>query len=94
MQITAQAQTGFLSVKTTNNRGFSPEELADGALDKILYIGETTHPAIKEQAIAFREQIKHILVHYMKEAVKSDRTTLANIFKNAGHPDLVKLLEI
>jgi hypothetical protein len=94
MQITAQAETGILEVMTTNNRGFTPEELANNALDKILYVGETTHPVIKEQAIAFREQIRHILVHYMHQAIKSDRTTLANTFKTSGHPELVKLLEI
>lgn len=94
MQITAQAETGILQVQTTNNRGFTPEELASNALDKILYVGETTHPVIKEQAIAFREQIRHILVHYMHQAIKSDRTTLANTFKTSGHPELVKLLEI
>lgn len=94
MQITAQAETGILEVMTTNNRGFTPEELASGALDRILYVGENTHPVIKEQAIAFREQIRNILVHYMHQAIKSDRTTLANTFKTSGHPELVKLLEI
>lgn len=94
MQITAQAETGILQVQTTSNRGFTPEELANNALDRILYVGETTHPAIKEQANAFREQIRQILVHYMNQAIKSDRTTLANTFRTAGHPELVKLLEI
>ena len=94
MQITAQAETGILQVQTTNNRGFTPEELANNALDKILYVGESTHPVIKDQAIAFREQIRHILVYYMHQAIKSDRTTLANVFKTSGHPELVKLLEI
>lgn len=94
MQIAAQAETGILQVQTTSNRGFTPEELANGALDRILFIGDTTHPVIKEQAIAFREQIRGVLVHYMHQAIKSDRTTLANTFKTSGHPELVKLLEI
>jgi hypothetical protein len=94
MQITAQAETGILQVQTTSNRGFTPEELANGALDRILFIGDTTHPVIKEQAVAFREQIRGVLVHYMHQAIKSDRTTLANTFKTSGHPELVKLLEI
>ncbi len=94
MQIAAQAETGILQVQTTSNRGFTPEELANGALDRILFIGDTTHPVIKEQAVAFREQIRGVLVHYMHQAIKSDRTTLANTFKTSGHPELVKLLEI
>ena len=94
MQIEAQAETGILQVQTTNNRGFTPEELANNALDRILYVGDSTHPAIKEQAHAFREQIRQILVHYMNQAIKSDRTTLANTFRTSGPPELVKLLEI
>ena len=34
------SQTGFVSVSTTNNRGFTPEEVAERCLDKI--IGTTT----------------------------------------------------
>lgn len=85
---------GQLEVRTTNGRGFSPEELANNALDRILYVGENVHPVIRDQAVAFKENIRHILIHYMKEAIKSDKTTLANKLKAAGHPELVKLLEI
>lgn len=94
MQVTGQMGLGQLEVRTTSNRGFTPEELADGALNRIMYVGENVHPVIKDQAVAFREQIRHVLVHYMKEAVKSDRTTLANNLRAAGHPELIKLLEI
>lgn len=94
MQVTGQMGLGHLEVKTTSGRGFTPEELAEGALNRILYVGDNVHPVIKDQAVAFREQIRYVLVHYMKEAVKSDRTTLANSFKAAGHPELIKLLEI
>jgi len=58
-----------------------------------MYVGENAHPAIREQAQAFQDHIRQVLVFYMKEAIKSDRTTLANILTNAGHPELVKLLE-
>lgn len=94
MQVTGQMQMGQLEVRTTNGRGFSPEELANNALDRILYVGENVHPVIRDQAVAFKENIRHILIHYMKEAIKSDKTTLANKLKAAGHPELVKLLEI
>jgi hypothetical protein len=93
MQVSAQAQLGQLSVRTTSNRGHTPEELAEAAVERILQVGENVHPVIRDQAIAFKEQIKHILVHYMKQAVISDRTTLASVLKATGHGDLVKLLE-
>jgi hypothetical protein len=82
-----------VTVHTTSSRGFTPEELADQALEKILHVGENVHPVIRDQAKAFKEQIRVILVHYMGQAIRSDRTTLISRLKMAGHHDLVKLLE-
>jgi hypothetical protein len=83
-----------VQIMATSGRGFTPEEVAERALNKIIYVAEDANPVIKEQAQAYRDHIRQVLVHYMKEAIKSDRTTLANILTNAGHPELVKLLEI
>lgn len=82
-----------VSVATSVNRGFTPEEIAERALDKIIAVGENSHPAVREQALAFREQIRGVLVFYMREAVQSDRTTIANRLRQAGYPDLVDLLK-
>lgn len=84
---------GNISVSAVSGRGFTPEEVAEMALEKIVYVGANSHPAIREQAEAFREQIRGVLVRYMKQAVDSHTTTLANRFREAGHPELVKLLE-
>lgn len=89
--------TGFLGgdvqIMSTQNRGFTPEEIAVRAMNKIMYIGKDAHPAIRDQAEAFQAHIKNVVIFYLKEAVKSDRTTLANRLRDAGHPELIKLLE-
>lgn len=82
---------GGIVVQTTSGRGFTPEEIAERALDKIIYVGKDTHPAIRDQALAYREQIRQVLIMYMKEAIRSDRTTLSNRLTQAGHPELTKL---
>lgn len=84
---------GSVIVRTTNNRGFTPEEVAERALERIIYVGEQTHPAIRDQAQAFKEHIRHVMVYYMKEAIKNDRATIAIRMKDAGHPELIKLLD-
>lgn len=84
---------GSVIVRTTNNRGFTPEEVAERAIEKIIYVGQQTHPAIRDQAQAFKEHIRHVIVHYMKEAIKNDRATIAIRMKDAGHPELIKLLD-
>lgn len=90
---TGLADLGCALVRTTVNRGFTPEEIAERALDKIMYVGENAPPVIRDQALAFREQLRGILVYYMREAVKSDRTTQIFKFQEAGYPELIKLLE-
>jgi hypothetical protein len=84
---------GGVIVHTTNNRGFTPEELTERAIEKIIYVGGNSHPAIRAQAEAFRDSIKGVILAYMKEAVACQNVTIANRLKQAGHPELVKLLD-
>ncbi len=83
---------GSVYVETTNGRGFSAEEWADRLLKKIIHIADTTPPEIKDQAVAFREAMRPAIVHYMKQAINSDRTTLANKLRDAGHIDVAELI--
>jgi len=82
-----------IKIETTQNRGFTPEELAQRAADKIISVGDNTHPAIREQARAFKQQIAVVVAFYLKEAVAQDRVTIANRLRDAGYPDLVSILE-
>ena len=84
---------GEIKATLVSGRGFTPEEVAEQALNKIISVGGNCHPVIRDQAEAFKDQIRGVLVHYMKQAVRSNHTTLANRFRAAGHPELVKLLE-
>jgi hypothetical protein len=84
---------GNVMVATTQGRGSTPEEVAERALDKIIHVGSHAHPAIREQAEAFKDSIRAVLVHYMHEAVRSHNVTLVNKFKQAGHPELTAILD-
>lgn len=90
MELPRHAQ--LVQVHTTSNRGFTPEEIASRCADKIVSVSETAHPALREQAKAFKTTIEKVLVLYLKEAVASDRTTVYNALKDAGHPDLAELI--
>ena len=82
-----------ITVATTSGRGFTPEEIAERALDKIISVGSQSHPAIRDQAEAFRAQIKQVLIFYLHEAVKSHNVTLANKLTNAGYSELISILD-
>ena len=84
---------GNVSIIATHGRGMTPEEVADLALRRIVSVGETAPPPIAEQAAAFRENIRRVLVYYMEKAVNEHRVTLVAKFHEAGYPELVKLLD-
>jgi hypothetical protein len=87
------ATIGNVMVMTTEGRGFTPEEIAERALDKIIYVGSEAHPAIRDQAEAFKDSIRQVLVYYMHEAVRSHNVTLVSKFKRAGYPELTSILD-
>jgi hypothetical protein len=86
-------ESSGIQVFTKDHGGFTPEEIAERALDKIIQVGDQSHPVVRDQANAFRNHIRGVLVFYMNEAVKFDRVTLAHKLREAGHPELIKLLE-
>lgn len=81
-----------VQVETANNRGWTTEELAQRAADKIIYVGDQSHPLVRQQAQAFKESVKHVVGYYLQEAVRQDRVTIANRLREAGYPDLVHFL--
>ncbi len=83
---------GPVMVETTSGRGFTPEEWTERLLNKLIHIADTAPPAIKDQAVAFREAMRPAIVHYMKQAINSDRTTLSAKLREAGHNDVADLI--
>ena len=81
-------------VITTSNGGMTPEQVAELCLAKIIYVGNDANPLLKEQALAYKDSIRQVLVFYMKQAIRSNHTTIANKLHEAGHSELTKLLEI
>ena len=81
-------------VQTTSYGGMTPEQVAELALAKIIHVGENANPLLKEQALAYKDSIRQVLVYYMKQAIKSNHTTVANKLREAGHSELTKLLEV
>ena len=92
-QASGGALLGDIKAMGVSNRGFTPEELADNALDRIISISSSADPVIRQQAEAFREHIRAVLISYGRQCVKSNHTTIANRLRDAGHSELTQLLE-
>ena len=83
---------GSVSVQTTSNRGFTPEEVAERCLDRIISISDSAPRELKDQAMAYRKSIRALLLFYMDEAIRSDRTTIYNALVDAGQKDLAEAI--
>ena len=82
----------LVGVNTTENRGFTPDELAEQCVQKIISVSDDAHPGIRDQARAFSKHLEKLVEYYMRQAIRSDRTTVYNAIKDAGHPQLAELI--
>jgi len=92
ISVDGTGQVGDVKAYTTSNRGLNVEELADMTLRKLIHVADTATPALKEQVHMFKEQIRPILISYMHQAIKSDRTTLYNNLRGAGYPEVADII--
>ena len=84
--------TPIVNVVTTEGRGKTVEEVASRCAEKIVSVSDQAHPTLQAQARAFQSQIEKVVAFYMSEAIKSDRTTVYNAIKDAGHESLAEAI--
>lgn len=85
-------EVGSVVVATTQNKGHDPEFWAKAASDRIVSVGGNCHPLISQQAEAFKESVEATVSFYIKEAIKSDRTTLIAELERQGHEDMASII--
>jgi hypothetical protein len=92
LDLSVDVDRPIVGVRTTENRGFTPEELAEQCMQKVISVADTAPSGLREQARAFSKDIERLLAYYMRQAIRSDRTTVYNALKDAGHPELAELI--
>lgn len=92
LSVNGNAQPGDVRAYTTSGRGLNVEELADMAMRKMIHIADTAPPDLREQANQFKAQIRLLLIAYMHQAIKCDRTTLYNNLRGAGFPEVADII--
>jgi len=91
-KLAVESNIGDVVVKTTEHRGLTPEELAERAVEQIVSVSSSVDPIVRQQAEAFKNRIYHVVLGIIKQAIKSDRTTLVNEFIQQGHPDIADII--
>ena len=84
---------GTVMVSTTENKGHDPEFWAEQITKKIVGISSNAAPHIRQQAEAFRQDVYQIILQGVKNAIKSDRVTLANLLRQSGHTDMADIMK-
>ena len=86
-------QLGKVGVHTTQNKGHDPEFWAEQATKKICEISMDAPEHVKQQAMAFQNQVYTVILYTIKNAIKSQNTTNANLLEKQGHSDMAKILK-
>lgn len=90
---TGAGNVGVVQVVTTNNRGMNAEEWADLAVDRVISISDTAPLPIREQARAFRDHLRQVMVFYFKKVARSERSTIATILRKEGYSHIADKIE-
>jgi hypothetical protein len=65
--------TGTVTVVTTSNGGHPPEFFALRIVDRLIVVADNAPQPIRDQALAFREQMLAIVLDGLTRAIASDR---------------------
>lgn len=86
-------EIGAVKIITTSKRGMNPDEWVELAVSKIISVSDSAPMPIREQAIAYRENIKYVLGFYFKKVAKSERATIAAKLRAEGLDDIADKIE-
>lgn len=84
--------TPIVTVTTTSARGETPEEVAQRCVNKLISVSDAAPQEIREQALAYRSALLHVVTAYMKDAVAQDRLTVYTALVDAGQPQLAEVI--
>ncbi len=92
IDVSVPQEESLVQINTTDNRGLTPDELSEQCVKKIISVSDSAHPVIRDQAKAFSKHLEKLVAYYMRQAIHSDRTSVYNALKDAGHPELAELI--
>ena len=87
-----EGDLGSVKVFTSSNGGHSPETMADMAMNKIMVINEKAPPPIRDQAVAYRNNVRNVILYYLTEMAQTERTTIWALLRQQGHDDMAEII--
>jgi hypothetical protein len=93
MSVESDFVIGKVEVHSTKNQGHDAEFWAAQATKKICDISDNAPAHVKQQALAFQNQVYTVILYTIKNAIKSQNTTYSNLLREQGHEDMAKILK-
>tara|TARA_A100000172_G_C2967049_1_gene84566 strand:- start:145 stop:435 length:291 start_codon:yes stop_codon:yes gene_type:complete len=90
--VDVKSSIGEVGVKTTHNKGHSPEYWTERIVERLVAISDNADPMVKAQAQAFKDSITNLILLYLKQAISSDRATVAGLLEKQGHKDIAEII--
>ena len=87
-----ESTIGQVAVQTTQNKGLSPEYWTERLVEKLIGISDNADPMVKAQAEAFKDTIQQVILLYIKQAISSDRATVAGLLQKQGHKEMADII--
>ena len=92
LSVDTDINVGSVVVNTTENKGLSPEYWTERIIDRLISISDNADPMVKAQAEAFKDNMTQVVLLYMKQAIASDRATVAGLLQKQGHKDMADII--
>ena len=93
MSVEGDFLLGKVNVHATQNKGHDPEFWAEQATKKICGISDNAPEHVKQQALAFQKQVYDVILYTIRNAIKSKKTTYANLLEKQGHRDMAEIIK-
>jgi|TARA_R100000781_G_scaffold109298_2_gene74206 hypothetical protein len=90
--VDVSSSLGTVGVKTTENKGLSPEYWTERIMERLVAVSDNAEPMVKAQADAFKGTIHKVVLLYMKQAILSDRATVAGLLEKQGHKEMADII--
>ena len=82
-----------VGVTTTDGKGHDPEFWATQATKKICEVSLDAPEHVKQQALAFQNQVYTVILHSIKNAINSKNVTYVNLLRQQGHDDMANIIK-
>lgn len=88
----AGISVGNFRVETTSNSGHSPEFYAERICERLIQISQTAPPELRAQAFEYREAMRAVILHGIRQAIRSNHTTLIYQLRHGGLEDAANFI--